>query len=139
MDSITAASAIFKIVQSWGPTAISSILIVVTLYLIKKIDTNSKKDEMRSSELHQYINKELGNFSAKLSTVEKELLGYINETFSSYSTKLSIVEKDYVKNDFFFRELSGWRSEINRMSDQINSQFTILIQNIIQLFNQGRS
>ena len=109
-------AALFKLVQSWGPTAISGLLVTVTLYLIRKIDGDSKKDERRAEDLRKYINEALNNFGTRLSTIEK----------------------DYVKNDFFFRELSGWKSEINRLSDQIANQFTVFTQNLIQLFNQGR-
>jgi len=109
-------SALFKIFQSWGPSAISSVLVVVVIYLIKKIDADSKKDEQRAGELHKYINDALNNFGTRLSTIEK----------------------DYVKNDLFFRELSGWKSEINRLSDQITNHFMAFFQNIIQLLNQGK-
>jgi hypothetical protein len=104
------------LLQSWGPTAASSLLIFIVSYLIRKIDSNSKKDEERAIKLREDINKTLTSFGERLTTVEKE----------------------YVKNDFFFRELSGWKSEINRLSDQITNQFMVFTQNIIQLFNQGK-
>ena len=109
-------AALFKIVQSWGSTAISSVLIYVVIFLIRKIDAHYEKNEKSASDMREYINKSLNNFGERLSTVEK----------------------DYVKNDFFFRELSGWKSEINRLSDQITSQFMVFTQNILQLFSQGK-
>jgi hypothetical protein len=109
-------SGLFHLIQSWGPSAISSVLIYVVIHLIKKIDVNSQKNEKSAAELRDYINK----------------------TLNAFGERLSAVEKDYVKNDFFFRELSGWKSEINRLSDQITNQFMVFTQNIIQLFNQGK-
>jgi len=109
-------SAFFHVIQSWGPTAISSVLIYVVIFLIKKIDTHSEKNDKSAAELREYINKSL----------------------NAFGDRLSLVEKDYVKNDFFFRELSGWKSEINRLSDQISNQFMAFTQNIMQLFNQGK-
>jgi hypothetical protein len=109
-------AALFKIIQSWGPTAISSVLIYVVIFLIRKIDAHYEKNEKSVADMRDYINKSLSNFGERLSTVEK----------------------DYVKNDFFFRELSGWKSEINRLSDQITSQFMVFTQNILQLFSQGK-
>jgi hypothetical protein len=109
-------SAFFHLIQSWGPTAISSVLIYVVIFLIKKIDTHSAKNDKSAAELREYI----------------------NESLNTFRDRLSIVEKDYVKNDFFFRELSGWKSEINRLSDQISNQFMAFTQNIMQLFNQGK-
>jgi len=109
--------ALFKLIQSWGPSAISSVLVFVVVFLIRKIDADSKKDENRATELREYINKTLNNFGERLSAVEKE----------------------YVKNDFFFRELSGWKSEINRLSDQITNLFMAFTQNILQFFNRGKN
>ncbi|MDR2924278.1 MAG: hypothetical protein LBU85_13200 [Treponema sp.] len=109
-------SGLFHLIQSWGPSAVSSVLIYVVIHLIKKIDVNSQKDEKRAADLREYINKTLNTFGDRLTTVEK----------------------DYVKNDFFFRELSGWKSEINRLSDQITNQFMVFTQNILNLFNRDK-
>jgi hypothetical protein len=89
----------------------------VVLYLLKKVDAESKKEDQRAAKLRDDI----------------------NTTLNSFGERLSAVEKDYVKNDFFFRELSGWKSEINRLSDQITSQFMAFTQNIIQLFSRGKN
>jgi hypothetical protein len=112
-------AGLLQLFQSWGPSAISSALVFVVLYLIKKVDTNSKKIETNAME------------AASRAEVLRD---DINKTLNSFGERLSIVEKDYVKNDFFFRELSGWKSEINRLSDQISSQFMAFTQSIIQLF-----
>ena len=106
----------FHLIQSWGPSAISSALVFVVIYLIKKVDTNSKEDAKRSQELRDYINNSLNRFGERL----------------------SIVEKDYVKNEFFYQNLSGWRSEINRLSDQINTQFSNIFQSIVQLLKGNK-
>ncbi|MCL2722210.1 MAG: hypothetical protein FWD47_12850 [Treponema sp.] len=100
--------------QSWGPSALTGVLVVIVLHFIKKVDDNSKKEEERAEKLRADINK----------------------TLNSFGERLSIVEKDYVKNDFFFREMSGWKTEINRMSDLIVNQFMVFSQNIIQLLSQ---
>ena len=108
--------ALFKLFQSWGPTAISSLLVFVVLYLIKKIDGIAKKDEQRSEELRHYI----------------------NETLNSFGARLSIVEKEYTKNENFYRELSGWKTEIHRLSDQITANFMSFTQHIIEVLTRGK-
>jgi predicted nucleic acid-binding Zn-ribbon protein len=109
-------AALFNVVKSWSPSALTAFLAVVVLSLIKKIDANSKKDEERAKDLRDDINKTLNDFGTRLSTVEKE----------------------YVKMDFFLREFSGWKSEINRLSDKIDTKFESLVQHIIQILNQGK-
>jgi len=105
-----------NVIQSWGPSAISSALVFVVLYLVKKIDTNSKSDERRAAELRDYINKALNGFSERI----------------------TLIEKEYLKTELFYRELSGWKNEINRLSDLLSNYFMTFNQNIIQLFNQGK-
>jgi len=109
--------ALFNIILSqWGSTAISTVLIFVVVHLIKKINTNSKKEEERLNALR----------------------GDINKTLDGFGARLSAFERDYVKSEYFFRELSGWKSEINRLSDQITNQFMAFSQNILQIFSQGK-
>jgi len=102
-------------ILKWSPTAITTLLVFAVAFLIKKSDSNAKKEEERAAKLREEINK----------------------TLNSFGERLTKVEHDYVKNEFFLRELSGWKSEINRLSDQITNQFMVFSQNIIQLFNQG--
>ena len=107
-------AALLDLFQSWGPSAISSFLVVVVLYLIKKIDRNSAADEQRSQELRQYI----------------------NQTLNSFGDRLSVIEKEYVKNEFFYREFSGWRNEIKWLSDKIDGNYKDFYKNVIQLLSK---
>jgi len=112
------------LLQSWGPTAASSLLIFIVSFLIKKINSNYDKDEERAANLRKDIQK---------------IHDDVNLTLNSFGERLTKVENDYVKNEFFFREMQGWRSEINRVSDQITNCFTVLTQNIFQLLNRGKN
>jgi hypothetical protein len=108
-------AGLFNLFQSWGPSAISSVLVFVVIFLIRKVDKNSIKDELRANNLRDEITKTLNDFG----------------------TRLSRVEMDYVTKEEYWRDLSGWRSEINRVSDKIDIKFDSLVQNIISVLNQG--
>ena len=108
-------SLILSQILQWSPTAITSLLAFAVAFLIKKSDSNAKKEEERAAKLREDINSTLNNFGERLSNVEQ----------------------NYVKNDFFFREMSGWRSEINRLSDKVDAKFELLAQNIINVINRG--
>ena len=110
-----ALKAIFLIVKDWGAVPLCGVLIYVVLHLVKKIDDNTKKAEERDSKFRTDI----------------------HQTLNKFGERLSIVEKDYVKNDIFHQNLSGWRSEINRLSDKIDNQFASIFQSIVQLLNKG--
>ena len=105
-------AALFKIIQSWGPSAISSALVIVVVYLIKKIDCNSEKEAKRSKELRDYIDK----------------------TLNGFGSRISVIEHEYLKRETFYRELGGWKDDINRLSGQIANLFSEFNRSIIELW-----
>jgi hypothetical protein len=121
-------AALFRIVQSWGPSALSSCLLIFVVYLIKKVDENGKDDARRGKDFQDQLEARVG-----------ELRSDVNKTLDDHGKRLLYVEKEYTRNEVFFRELSGWRGEINRLSDQISTQFMAFTQNIIQVLNRGKN
>jgi len=103
------------LLMSWCPTAVSGVLIFLVSYLIKKSKDDSVKNAERAESLRAEINATLNNFGERLTKVEH----------------------DYVKNEFFLRELSGWKTEINRLSDLINTNFMTFTQHIITFLTKG--
>jgi len=101
---------------AWSPAAVTSVLAFAIFLLIKKIDKDSKVNEERAAALRTEI----------------------NTTLNSFGERLSRVERDYVKIESFHRELSGWRHEINRMSDIVHKEISKINQNLIQLLSQGK-
>ena len=115
---------VISLFYSWGPPAISSVLVIVVLYLIKKTEKNAHADEKRAQELRSEI----------------------TQTLNSFGSRLTSFEKDYVKNDFFYREFSGWRSEVALISDKIDRTYKEMhrhhkdiYQNIIQLLTREKN
>jgi hypothetical protein len=73
-------AALFHVFQSWGPSAVSSVLVIVVLDLIKRADENSKEDarrakvfqeqlEVKVSGLYDTIHKGLEAHSKRLSYI----------------------------------------------------------------------
>jgi cbb3-type cytochrome oxidase subunit 3 len=120
-------AALFHIIQSWGPSAISSCLVVVVLYLIRRVDRNSEEDARRAK-----------TFQDQLETKVGELRADMGKVLDDYGKRLLYVEKEYTRNEVFFQNLSGWRAEIGRLSDQISTHFMAFTQNIIQVLNRGK-
>jgi hypothetical protein len=116
-------AAVFAVIQSWGPSAISSVLVAVVLYLIRQVGENGKKDAERAE-----------HFRDQLDARVKEVRGDINKTLLEHDRKISYIEMEYIKRDTFHRELSGWKEDINRLSSQINTQFTEFMTRIIEIW-----
>jgi hypothetical protein len=120
-------AALFHIFQSWGPSAISSCLVVVVLYLVKQVNRNSEEDARRAKAFQDQLEAKVG-----------ELRSSMDKILDDYGKRLLYVEKEYTRNEVFFQNLSGWRSEIGRLSDQISTHFMAFTQNIIQVVNRGK-
>jgi hypothetical protein len=121
-------AALFHVFQSWGPSAVSSVLVIVVLYLIKRVDENSKEDARRAKA-----------FQEQLEARVSELYNTIHKGLEAHSKRLSYIEMEYTKNSVFYEQLSGWRAEINRLSDKSDSHHAQLIQHIIDLLNRGKA
>ena len=101
---------------TWSPAAVTSVLAVAIFLLIKRIDKDSKVNEERAAALRAEI----------------------NTTLNSFGERLSRVERDYVKSESFHKELSGWRTETNRLSDIIHKETSKINQSLIQLLSRGK-
>jgi hypothetical protein len=121
-------AALFKIIQGWGPSAISSVLVIVVLYLIKKVDENSKEDARRATVFQKQI-------EARVS----ELYSTIHKGLEAHSKRLSYIEMEYTKNSVFYEQLSGWRTEINRLADKSDGHHAQLTQYILDLLSRGKN
>ncbi|MDR0302365.1 MAG: hypothetical protein LBI04_08670 [Treponema sp.] len=116
-------AALFKIVQSWGPSAISSVLVVVVLFLIKQVHKNSADNEQRAKDSNILIDSKL-----------KELRNDTFKMLDDHGRRLSYIELEYVRRESFYRELGGWKDDINRVSGQI-SDFN---KSVIELWRDKR-
>jgi len=116
-------SVFFIVLREWGPAAISILLIFVVSFLIREIKKNSDDEKHRMSKLHNDITK---------------MREDVNNSLNGFGERLTRVEHEYVKRETFLNELSGWRTEINRLYDLFNINFTSFTQNIIQILTQGK-
>jgi len=115
--------ALFKIVQSWGPSAVTSLLVFFVIHLSKKLDKNGEEDKKRAEGLQ-------GCFESKL----KELREDTTKVLDEHRQKLSCIEMEYVRRADFYKDLGGWRDDINRLYDKISSVSGEFSRSIIDLW-----
>ena len=115
--------ALFSIVKSWGPSAVTSLLVFFIIHLSKKLDKNGEDDKQRADNLKGYLEDKL-----------KEQQEGTVKTLDEHGRRLSYIEMEYVRRETFYRELGGWKDDINRLSGQISSQFTEFMKSIVELW-----
>jgi hypothetical protein len=100
----------------------------VVLYLIKKVDENSREDAKRAKVFQEQLEAKVGEL---YSTIHKEL--------EAHNRRLSYIEMEYTKNSVFYEQLSGWRTEINRLADKNDGHHAQVIQYILDLLKRGKN
>ncbi|MDR1420642.1 MAG: hypothetical protein LBI86_09730 [Treponema sp.] len=127
-------SAVFALAQEWGPSAVTAMLVVVVVHLSKSIARNGERDAKIYERLQAQINgmaqalrKEI---AGQIQTLREDLARRLDE----HERRLSLIERDYTQNVDFHRELGGWRTELNRISDLIVKNFMDFTTKIIELW-----
>lgn len=120
--------------KDWGPTAITTILAVVISYLFKRQSANSAKDAERSNEFKKNLSNGLNrleeNFNKTVSELKKDLEGQRNE--------IGALKMDKLDKDDFYKDMGGWRSELNRVQDLIISQNNETLKKIIEIWKDKK-
>lgn len=118
----------------WGPTAVPTILIFLILYLSKQIKKNAADNDLKNKQLQVFFenqSKDLKeDFKEQLKTFQED----VGKNLEDITRRVSYLEMETVKNDTFYREVSGWRAEINRLSDQIVGLFNTFTGNVIKIW-----
>jgi hypothetical protein len=112
----------FALAQSWGPAALTSVLVLVVTHLCRQMNASRKQLDGIAASLRK-------EFQDQITTLKESVVRQLDEQ----GRRISYIELEYTKNRDFHRELGGWRAEITRLSDQISSQFMAFTQNIIQM------
>lgn len=121
-------------ILSWSPTAISSLLLIALILLIRKISKNEKAQIEQTNNLHVCIKKDMADITAATAKALDEIKASTERTLAELHRRVSYLEVEYIRRDTFYRELGGWKDDINRLSGQL-AEFK---NNIIDLWkNKG--
>jgi len=117
-------------ILSWSPTAISTLILFILVFLIRKMIRNEKAQIKQTNNLHICIKKDLADIRTDSAKALDEIKSNTTKTLEEHSRRISNLELEYVRRDTFYRELGGWKDDINGLSGRF-SEFT---RNIIELW-----
>ncbi|MEL5719147.1 hypothetical protein [Treponema pedis] len=120
--------------KDWGPTAITSIIAFVISYLFKQQVKNSTEDLEREktfkASLSIGLNRLEENYDKSFSELKKEI--------EVHRKEIGALKMDKLDKDDFYKDMGGWRSELNRVQDLIISQNNITLEKIIELWKEKK-
>lgn len=109
-------------ISQYGAMPALLVLTALVGVMIRKIDQNSKEDATRHAQdqvAHKALKDELVAVVKESETRTDERLRSLEENHSDLTRRVNIMERDYLPRDEHYKEFSGWRAEINRLSDLI--------------------
>ena len=109
--------ALLGLFKDWGPSAISSGLVIVVLYLIKRVNKSCEDNNERAQ-----------SFQIQIDTRLKDLRDDTAKVLDEHSRRISHIELEYVRRETFYRELGGWKDDINRLHDKMSDFNTSVIE-----------
>jgi hypothetical protein len=131
-------AALLAQAQAWGPSAVTAVLVLVVIHLNKQLGRNGERDAKQSEELGRQINGLAGALRQEFAEQIKGLREDLARRLDEHERRISCIERDYTQNVDFHRELGGWRTELNRLSDLLVTQFMQFTKNTIELWKGNK-
>ena len=131
------AMAIFLTgLKAWTPTAVSVLLIPIILWLINQLQKNEKDGFSRDAALKKELSEQTATAIKAMAEQFDKNRTETDRRFDEQARRIGILEQDAVRKEEFYQATSGWRTEINRLSDQITVQMASTMDKIIALWRE---
>ncbi|OHD25597.1 MAG: hypothetical protein A2Y38_00260 [Spirochaetes bacterium GWB1_59_5] len=112
--------------SSYGTGPVLIVVAALLGWVIKKLDENNKHDEERTNKDEARAERLKTAITAQMNAMEdrfEERFSTADKRIDDLANRVSCVERDYLPRDEHYKEFSGWRAEINRLSDLIINIF----------------
>ncbi|QEJ96108.1 hypothetical protein FUT79_13450 [Treponema phagedenis] len=116
--------------KDWGPTAITTIIAFVISYLFKQQMKNAAEDAARSDE----FKKNLANGLNRLEENFNKNVSELKQKIEKQQNEIDTLKLEKLEREDFYKDMGGWRAEINRLQDLVINQNNSTLQKIIELW-----
>lgn len=116
--------------KDWGPTAVTTIIAFVISYLFKQQMKNAAEDAARSDE----FKKNLANGLNRLEENFNKNVSELKQKIEKQQNEIDTLKLEKLEREDFYKDMGGWRAEINRLQDLVINQNNSTLQKIIELW-----
>jgi hypothetical protein len=118
--------ALLAKLSSYGTGPVLLVVAALLGWILRKLDENNRKDEERTASDEARAEKLKAAITSQMNAMEdrfEERFASADKRIEALANRVSYVERDYLPRDEHYKEFSGWRAEINRLSDLIINIF----------------
>lgn len=90
----------------WGPVPALLVLTFVIVRLINKLDENAAADTKRADEFRKSL---------------KDHMDETDKRFAEHSDRMACIERDYLTRESHYKDIGGWRTDLNNMRSDIGA------------------
>jgi hypothetical protein len=131
-----ALSVFLSGLKAWTPTAVSALLIPIILWLISQLQKNERDGVARDAALKKELSEQTTVALKAMTDLLEKHRTEVDRRLDDQSRRISILELESVRKEEFYQATSGWRTEINRLSDIITTQMASTMDKIIALWRE---
>lgn len=111
--------ALIEKLSSYGTGPFLVVVAFLLGWIVKELKENGKKDEERAEKLKAAVTAQMNAMEDRF----EERFAVADKRIDELSNRVSCVERDYLPREEHYKEFSGWRAEINHLSDLIINLF----------------
>lgn len=111
--------AIFGFASQYGVPALLVAVLIVLVVLVGKIEANTKADQARGDGLR----KEIADAEART-----------KKNLEEHEARIRTMELEYLTKAEFYREVGGWRTDMDHLSQKMDKQANDVRDLIINLW-----
>ncbi|MEL5721269.1 MAG: hypothetical protein P1P59_09145 [Treponemataceae bacterium] len=121
-------------IKDWTPSTIATIAVFILSYFLNLFKKQNEVDAKQNSDFKESL-------SSGLSRIENKLTKEITEIKAEQKKQAKEIEAlkiDKLSREDFYKDMGGWRAEINRLQDLIINQNNATLQKIIEIWKEKK-
>ena len=126
-------------IKDWTPSTILAIAIFVITYFFKQFDKQAKKDSEQNENFKKSLNLGLQRIEEtlndKMHQIDEKIV-QLKEMQNKQERAIEALKSDKLERTDFYRDMGGWRNEINNLNKLIVSRTDQVQNSIVDLWKK---
>lgn len=127
-------TALISAIKDWTPSTIIAICTFTVAYFLKKFDSQAKLDREQTQDFKDSLKSGLAKIEEKVFSE----FGNIKHELEQQKQEIEALKKDKLERTDFYRDMGGWRNEINNLQKLIITRTDNLQNSIIDIWKEKK-